>query len=467
MSQQGQADLARLAERQSQLADQVAHLKGRLREASGNKPNEAQPESGSAADAAAALKSLDRANPEAAMREIGGQLAENNVGQAMAKQQHLLDELKKLDHGLAERPEGDLKSLVEKMGKTDQDIDTLRKKQESLRKQTQQMSAAKSPPKAPAIEKLRKEQSRLREEAEDLARELRRLGAEESSTPAGEAAAHMGQAEQQLEQRPTADTQSEQAQAVEQLKRAQSALRRSKREAASQLAQQSAVRIGDEIAGLVARQKTVLDETKRLDGERVQQSQWTRGQLRSVQTVAQLERQLQEETGRIAERLAPADAYVFVVRRGAEEIKAAADRLGQRLTDEKTVSLETEALSRLRNVVQALKTEARSHAKQQQEAQADSSAGRDRGPNAEPPVPVVAQLQLLKIVQQDLLRRTGDLDRQRKGATNPTPETTDELDRLTREQGDLASLIERLAAQYFGGRDGEHQIAPPPLRRAK
>jgi len=464
---QGQADLARLAERQSQLADQVARLKSRLREAANSKQTDGQADSGAAGDAAAALKSLERANPETAMREIGGALGENNVGQAMAKQQRLLEELKKLDHRLSQRPEDDLKSVVEKMNTAEQQIDALRKDQETLRKQTQKMSADKSQQTDPTVEKLRKEQSRLREGAEDLARELRRLGTEEPSTSAGEAAAHMAQAEQQLEQRLTSETQGEQGQAVEQLNRAQAALRQAKREAASQLAQQSAVRIADEIAGLVARQKNVLDETKRLEAERTQQSNWTRGQLRSVQTIAQLERQLQEETGRIAERLMPAEAYAFVLRRGAEEIQAAADRLGQRLTDAKTVSLESEAWSRLRNVVQALKAEAKSRASQQ-EPKPEANAGRDRGQNSEPPVPTVAQIQLLKIVQQDLLRRTGDLDRQRKETPqNPTNESTDELHRLTREQGELAGLIERLAAQFFEARDGEHQIAPAPPRKAQ
>jgi hypothetical protein len=360
-----------------------------------------------------------------------------------------------------------LKSVVEKMNTAEQQIDALRKDQETLRKQTQQMSADKSQQTAPTLEKLRKEQSRLREGAEDLARELRRLGTEEPSTSAGEAAAHMAQAEQQLEQRQTSETQAEQGHAVEQLNRAQAALRQAKREAASQLAQQSAVRIADEIAGLVARQKNVLDETKRLEAERTQQTNWTRGQLRSVQTIAQLERQLQEETGRIAERLMPAEAYAFVLRRGAEEIQAAADRLGQRLTDAKTVSLESEAWSRLRNVVQALKAEAKSRAAQQ-EPKPEAAGGRDRGQNSEPPVPTVAQLQLLKIVQQDLLRRTGDLDRQRKETPqNPTNESTDELQRLTREQGELAGLIERLAAQFLEARDGEHQIAPAPPRKAQ
>jgi hypothetical protein len=185
-----------------------------------------------------------------------------------------------------------------------------------------------------------------------------------------------------------------------------------------------------------------------------------------VQNVEQVERQLQDETAKLAERLAPAEAYTFVLRQSAEEIQAAAERLGRRQTDAKTVSLESEAWSRLRNVVQALKAQQKPRKPSQQASQGNENQNRENGPNTEPPVPAVAQLQLLKIVQQDLLRRTGDLDRQRRETTSAA-DVTDELARLTREQGDLAKLIERLAAQFFRGADGEHQVTPPPPRSTK
>jgi hypothetical protein len=467
-----------------QLADQMARLKSRLHEAaSGSKQDKStnakstqvdskqsgaaaeggqSAESEAAADAKSVLKSIERSDPEAAMREIGGDVAQNNVGQAMARQQQLLDELRKLDHRLAQRPESDLKAVVQKMGQTEQQIDSLRKDQESLRKATQKLDTDKSQQNAKSLETLRKEQSRLREGTQEVTRELRRLGTEDSSIATGQAGSHMAEAEQQLEQAPTPGAQAEQGQAIEQLNQAQAALKRAKREAASQLAQQSAMKIVDEVAGLVARQKTVLDETKRLDAERAQQSNWTRGQLRSLQTVARLERQLQEETGKTAERLAEAEAYSFVLKRATEEIQSAADRLSNKLTDAKTVSLENEAWSRLRNIVQALKAESKPNGPQQPESPPNPNAQNPPKPNIESDVPGVAQLQLLKITQQDLLRRTGDLDRQRREqAQAPATAANDELERLSREQGELAGLIQRLASRFFNERDGEHQIESP------
>ncbi len=174
LAKQEQADLARLAERQSQLAEQVERIGQRLREAA----HGLQASNRDAAqDAAATLKSLQRSDPQSRMREIGGQLAQNNVGQAMARQHQLLDELRKLDRTFSQRPENDLQSLVGRMAEAGHRIEALRKEQESLRKRTEQLAKRNASKNGETeLEVLRKEQNRLEEAADETARELRRLG---------------------------------------------------------------------------------------------------------------------------------------------------------------------------------------------------------------------------------------------------------------------------------------------------
>ena len=140
LGKQEQADLARLAERQTQLGEQVDRIGQRLREAA-----EALKSSNreAAQEAASTLKSLEKTDPQARMREIGGQLAQNNIGQAMARQHQLLDELRKLDRTFSQRPETDLKSLVGRLGDAGQRIESLRKDQEELRKRTEQLAKKK------------------------------------------------------------------------------------------------------------------------------------------------------------------------------------------------------------------------------------------------------------------------------------------------------------------------------------
>lgn len=458
LAKQEQADLARLAERQSQLVEQVDRIGQRLREAAhGLKESNRD----AAQEAAATLKSLERSDPQSRMREIGGQLVQNNVGKAMARQHQLLDELRKLDRTFSQRPENDLQSLVDRIAETGQKIDALRKDQEALRKRTEQLAKRNDSKKGdPQLEALRKEQNRLEDAAEETARELRRLGTEEPTESLRQAGAHMSQAGEQLQRGRSAAADAQQKAAIDELDRATKALRESKKRAAEQLAQQALVRVADQLAGLAARQKTVVDETKRLDAERVQAARWTRGQVRSLQSAAKSQQQLRDETARIADGLQNADVYVWVLRRGAGEMQQAADRLGTQLTDAKTVVLEIAAWSRLRDLAQTLKSDLSSAGPSENQESSDS------GPPSEgEAISLVAQLKLLKTLEQDILRRTGELDRQRREKADSSRSAADvDLDRLAAEQGELATLIRQLVSQG-GGRSEQGKATRPSKDR--
>ena len=270
LGKQDQADLARLAERQSQLAEQVKGLEQRLRDAA-NGLKSSNPEA--AQDADRTLKSLEHSDPQARMQKIGAQLAKNDIGLAMGRQKQLLDELRKLDRTFSQRPETDLQSLVARMGEAQQSVDSLRKKEESLRKRTEELVKRKDSKAAAALEMLRKEQNALEQAADETARELRRLGAEDSTENLRQAQNRMAEAGEHLDGGRAAAAGAQQEKAIDELKRAARALAQSKQKADQQLAQQGLFRVADQLAGLVARQKTVVDETKRLGSERAQNAQ--------------------------------------------------------------------------------------------------------------------------------------------------------------------------------------------------
>ena len=233
LTKQEQADLSRLAERESQLAGQVERLAKKLRDAA----DALQASNREAArDAAATLKSLEGVNPQARMREIGGQLAQNNVGRAMAQQQELLEQLRKLDRTFSERPESDLQSLVARMAEAGQRIESLVKDQEKLRKRTREIAQRQNAKDTkPELEELRKEQNRLAESTDDAARELRRLGAETPTESLRQAGSHMSQAEEHLQKGQSASADAQQKQAIDELNRAAAALNQSKKKAGDQL----------------------------------------------------------------------------------------------------------------------------------------------------------------------------------------------------------------------------------------
>ncbi len=277
LAKQDQADLSRLAERESQLAEQVERVTKKLGDAAkGMQATNRE----AAQDAASTLKSLESANPQSRMREIGGQLAQNNVGRAMPQQQELLEQLRKIDRSFSQRPESDLQSLVTGMAEAGQRIERLVKDQEQLHKRTQEHAKRKdAKDRKQELEELRKEQNRLAESADDAARELRRLGAEAPTENLRQAGSRMSDAEENLQKGQAGAAAKRQQQAIDELNRAAAGLKHSKRRADEQLARQGLVRVADKLEGLAARQKSVVDETKKLDSERAQAGRLTRGQL--------------------------------------------------------------------------------------------------------------------------------------------------------------------------------------------
>ena len=131
-------------------------------------------------------------------------------------------------------------------------------------------------------------------------------------------------------------------------------------------------------------------------------------------------------------------------------MQQAAERLKTQLTDAKTVSLEIDAWSRLRDLAQLLKPDNSSTADPAQKEESSGSSSPSEGDG----IPLIAQLKLLKTLEQNILRRTGELDQQRRanaGNTDSSRAATDaELNRLAAEQGELATLIRQVASQAAG-----------------
>jgi hypothetical protein len=266
----------------------------------------------------------------------------------------------------------------------------------------------------------------------------------------------MSEAEEQLLKGRPASAETRQKQAINELNRAAAGLNQSKQRAGEQLARQGLVRVADQLEGLAARQKSVVDETKRLDSERVQAGRLTRGQVRSLQSLANIERQAQDETSRIANELQNADVYQWVLRRGAGAMRESADRLATQVTDSKTVTLETEAWSRLRELALLLKPDASSPGNGSNEQKSGKNATGDNDG-----VPMLAQLKLLKSLEQDLERRTQELDRQRlENSDSVRVEADAAAGRLADEQSELATLSRQFVEKAAGGANTKNVIPP-------
>jgi hypothetical protein len=210
----------------------------------------------------------------------------------------------------------------------------------------------------------------------------------------------------------------------------------------------------------------VIDETNRLEAERRESGRWTRAQLASLRAVAELQAALRAETEALAEKVKAAEVFALALRGAAADMGAAAERLSQRLTDPRTVELETAARHRFEDLVAALR-----QSQQQQNADGENENPQEQQPEEPGPagpqtdgIPHLAQLRMLKTLQEDLISRTAKLDRRRQPGGQLTDDLQAELDRLVTEQGLLADLTRNLTKQFvdaFQADTAGREEAPP------
>jgi len=126
------------------------------------------------------------------------------------------------------------------------------------------------------------------------------------------------------------------------------------------------------------------------------------------------------------------------MQKAVDQLKIAVDRLDQRLTDQLTLNAEQNAESGLKTLLQALNDKADSQPGEEQPGESQQQSM----PSDQ--IPMIAQLRLLKLLQQDLLERTTAFNEslmQQKKLSAPQLKLRKQL---STEQTDLAELSQEL-----------------------
>jgi hypothetical protein len=181
----------------------------------------------------------------------------------------------------------------------------------------------------------------------------------------------------------------------------------------------------------------VLVQTQQIDGTK-QEGALPPEQHASLRNVAAEQRLLADETEQLREQLS-AKAFDFAMESIGERMRQAAGLLLRGHTGPQAQDAEQAALSRLEQMLAALKPEEPSAAEnpppddQQQPAGAGPPPGNLAG--------MLAELKLLKLLQEEIQARTAELELARGEAGALTPEQEQEQSRLAREQGRLADMV--------------------------
>lgn len=438
---QQQADLKKLAQRQLELARRLDKTEQQMDQ---SRRRLAESDPLASATLGDALDLARRLGISGQMRQTGGQLEENRVGQAAERQEQAAAQLAELADLLANRREQELSRLVKRLREAESQLAELRKEQQGLQKRAAAAREQDAAERQRELERLAKEERELKEETERLARRLERLQAEQASRSLARAGGRMQQAGQAGEQG-DGDGAGEQAAAAQKdLDEAQRQLAERRRQAEADLAREQLARLEDGLKSLHQRQQGLLDEAMRLEGLKTSQGQLTRGQSASLGDLARQQQALSVDTSAQREKLSEAEVFGWALRQAASEMDRAAALLEQRETAQPTHSAQRQALAHLERVLTALKPGEKQP--QPGEPPPGGQPGQQPGQKSPPrdAIRSLAELKLLKLMQEDLNRRFAETTSAE--ARLPAEELSRQLAELSDQQGRLAEFALRLSA---------------------
>ena len=381
----------------------------------------------------------------AQMRESSQAIEKNRVGQSLAGQASIERGLDELLDVMSNRREQDLHGLVKKLREAENKLDDLRHEQAGLRKQLQSLTEELKQPGADKesikrqLERLTRQQRQLEQETNRLARQLQRLQAERAAAAASQASGAMEQAAGAGDHG-DAEQADERSQAAEHdLDEAQKQLRKARRQAERDLAQEQLAKISEAIKSLEERQARIVDETATYDRHRQSPQGLTRAQAQSVIDLGRTQADLGSETAQTAEKIAAAEVFHLALEEAADEMATAGARLAKRDTAAETQQAAGRALEHLRQILAAM-AEDKDAASPKNDGNPPGGAGGGGDQQGEA-IADLAEVKLLKSMQDQLNQRTRELDQAVGKQATQTEAQQREYTEIARQQGRLAGLI--------------------------
>ncbi len=451
LSSQESAELKILAEHQFELARRETRLEQEMEQTAAA---QGQSEPLTAATLIDAVAEARRMAIAADMSTAGGKIRDNGIGLVPADHQRILENLQGVLDILANNRQQELGLLVKKLGEVEADLNALGKEQEALRREIDEIAG---PPgsRVPDLGKQKAElenvahrQEELRPRAQQLARRLARLSADRVADTVGKAA-------EQMEQGRRAGDGGDYQEASRGAKDAETALKDASRqlreklfETEAQLAMAEQVRLQEAIKHLQQQEERILAETRGFaDLER--SGGLDRVQDRGLLELAQQQGLLRDEAARVMQSLGPANVFRMALATAVDAMGRASALLDQQKAGVATQGAEQYAIDRLKLILTAMEPEEPAKT-ETGEKSIEATNGGDRGHQGGNPsngertgVLPLAQLKLLKFLQEDLNGRTQQLNRA-EAAGRPIEELREQYTRLSEEQGRLAELTFQL-----------------------
>ena len=426
---QDQADLAAAARQQLDLVDRLERI---VLELSQTAQALGGPDPLAAEALGDAVTFAHSRGTSGEMRTTAANLQRNQVGQAIGRQQQILVELAEMLDILANRREHEMGRLIERLDQADEALATLQRSEDDLRRQIEQAEALPAAERAARLAQLASRQAELAAEAKRIADGLKRLAASAPAAGADEAAGHLNDsAARAANNQPGAGQAA--AAGLKAIDDARQRLRRQREQSQSEISQEQLNRAAREARSLARRQEKLRAETAAL-AQQSPQAALPSTDPRLTALVAQ-QKALAGETGNLASRLSP-PAFRNVLSTVTADMSAALALIERGQLGEATQQPQHRAAARLNQVAAALEPAA---AGENEPANSTDQGTEQRKPDAGGPPEQAAQIQLVKLLQQDLNEQVRALDARKN--KEPAAALAPEYRRLTEEQARLRQLL--------------------------
>jgi hypothetical protein len=447
------AALDAAAEEQRKLAERARQLANKMKRVAEERQNK-DPEGAKAMkDAADQVESGNIANNMKGAEEA---IAQNKLNEARKKQKEALAELEKLNKNLEENREKELDRLAKKLREAEKKVEELIDEQEKLQKKIRDAEKIKDEKDRDAeLARLAKQQKKIQEKTEELLKDLSRLRNERAKQALGAAGAEMEEANRQLGRGGKQDDE-KQEDVLDRLEETRRELEKARQKAEDELAREQLARVADMIKRLRERQQGHVEESKRIQDSVLARNEWSRGLTASLRALGENQSGLGDETEAIARKeLAGAPVFSKLMQRVARSMNQAGQRATamrtqppplNQLPDAELGRHQQDALRRLAQLLESLKEAEGEQRPLGNPDGGDSGEGGDGGGGGggDDSLPPLAQLKLLRNLQEEVNKRTVDFTRRNPNLENLEPKAKAELDDLRREQKEVADLLEQM-----------------------
>lgn len=446
LSSQEQADLARAADRQANLARDVEQLATQL--AAAAEKTENGPQQNEAFGEMA--KRLTEQAVAAAMRGIADELRQNHVQSATEAQQKLLDSLDEMRKEMDRSKSLAAQSQVEELRKQIDDIEYLENRQEEMIKRTEALASPTADTNRQAeLEQLMKLEKEIAQQTSQLAQKLRKEQRRSASQAAQRANQQMNEATETLENEQIAESLERQREALDELEQAQESVQQELANAQQQAEQQALTAAALLVTSLLDRAKSTRDETIRLEELRISSGKWSRSQLKSVQQAAEAQREIADSVREAGQDLGSDGVLNLCLELANEHLGTAATRLAERDAGLGTQTQQLAGESLLQQFLASLETPdptSQPPSPPGENGEGEPQGGDQAGQQSASPL-LAVEVRLLLGMQQGLLTRTQALNTLKAQGHELTPDQVTEVKQLRDRQKRLVETARQMVRE--------------------